>query len=277
MIYCFDTSALNELHDDVEAAAITAGRLATTEVRITALNVIETASTRDSVRRISLLQLQKRLAGNQRPLQIPNLLIRSLAIAYAGHLESGNLSIGSNEEGIWIALDSPECIDEDSRQELYNWSRTLENDFCETDQNARPHFQQLFTYEERRPRNAASLLRLYAKSSDFLFEITADAYEQTTGAKLRKEELFSFFRTVPHWPMFFLGWGYSVYSRAIQREKFGRKNAGGIDLWCAAYLPCCDVFVTSDRPQYKALRLINTFNERKTEVLPYSRWRVRFC
>jgi len=61
MIYCFDTSALNELHDEAGAAAITARQLGTTDVRITALNVIEAATTRDSLRRVSLLQLQNGL------------------------------------------------------------------------------------------------------------------------------------------------------------------------------------------------------------------------
>jgi hypothetical protein len=43
-----------------------------------------------------------------------------------------------------------------------------------------------------------------------------------------------------------------------------------LDLWFAVYLPFCDVFVTHDKDQYRALRFLNVFNSRR----PHTRiWR----
>lgn len=274
MIYCFDTSALNHLHDDTEVTNLTTGLVVTNTVWITALNVIEVGITEDADRRSSLLQLQSKLTDDRRPLQIPNRLIRERAAAYAARLDRAALSV-SEEDGVWIALSNPQHIDEVSRQELYRWKKELEDDFRQAHENARPHFQQIFDSGTGRPRTAASLLRHYSGNEDFLFELTSGIYEEVTGVKLQREELFQFFRAVPHWPFFFLGWAYAVYARAIRQKNFGRKNAGNIDLWCATYLPSCDVFVTEDVAQYRALRLINTFNRRRTEVLLYSRLRQR--
>ena len=41
-------------------------------------------------------------------------------------------------------------------------------------------------------------------------------------------------------------------------------------LWCGIYLPNCDVFVTADVRQWRALRVLNVFNRhRKTRILTY--------
>lgn len=276
MIYCFDTSALNKLHDDSEMKSLRDGIIATNTVWITALNVIEAGITKDIGRRLSLLQLQKKLSRHRRPLQIPDRLISELAIAYANRSPRGGLSIAEDQDNIWVALNDPEEIDEAARQELYHWKNDLENDFRESHTKARQDFQQLFEIGiATRPQSASSLLRHYLKSEDFLFEAMSDIYKRVTGIKLQREELFPFLRKIPNWTFFYLGWAYSIYMRSIQESNFGRKNAGNIDLWCATYLPICDVFVTDDIKQFKALRLINVFNQRKTEVLLYSRWRQR--
>ena len=108
MIYCFDTSALNRLHDDSEMKSLRDGIIATNTVWITALNVIEAGITEDIGRRLSLLQLQKKLSGHRRPLQIPNRLIRELAVAYTNRRPHGDLSIAEDQDGIWVALNDPE-------------------------------------------------------------------------------------------------------------------------------------------------------------------------
>ena len=273
MIYYFDTSALNYLHDDPEVANITAGLTATNTIWITSLNVIEAGITNNAERRISLLKLQKQLARDIRPLQLPNLLLRESAVAYATRKDRRDLSIGKNQNGIWIALNNPEKIDDAARQELYRWKKELEDTFKRTHESGRAQFQKLFESKEKRPRNAAALLRHYSLNEGFLFDVTADIYEKATGAKLKREELFSFFRSTPQWPFFFLGWAYAIYARAIQKEKYGGNNAGNVDIWCATYLPSCDIFVTADAAQFRALRLINKFNQRPCKVLRYSELR----
>ncbi|MDA8098338.1 MAG: hypothetical protein M0042_01780 [Nitrospiraceae bacterium] len=202
-------------------------------------------------------------------MQIPNLLLQESAFAFAARRSQRNLSIGKDQNGIWYALNNPELIDEAARQELYAWKKELEDNFRIAHERGRPQFQRLFASMER-PRNAAALLRHYVQNSDFLYDVTAEMYEIGTGVKLHKDDLFSFFSSAPQWPFFLLGWAYAIYARAIQPQNYGRPNAGTIDIWCATYLPSCDVFVTADVAQYKALRLINTFNQRHCRVLRYS-------
>lgn len=269
MIYCFDTSALNCLHDDPECANMTVGLTATNTVWITALNVIEAGITNETVRRISLLKLQKQLGRDIRPLQIPNLLLQECASAFAARQSRKDLSIGKDQNGIWYALSNPEQIDEAARQKLYAWKKELEDNFRTAHERGRPQFQKLFESMER-PRNVATLLRHYMQRTDFLYEVTAEIYEIGTRVKLQRDEFSSFFDSAPQWPFFFLGWAYAIYARAIQPANYGRSNAGTIDIWCATYLPSCNVFVTADAAQYKALRLINTFNQRPCRILRYS-------
>src|SRR5688500_8815222 len=87
MIYCFDTSALNHLHDDPEAATVPAGLPAANTGWITALSVNEVGITEDAERRTAVLQQQRKLTGDSRPLQIPNRLIGERAAAYAAGLD----------------------------------------------------------------------------------------------------------------------------------------------------------------------------------------------
>jgi len=275
MIYCFDTSALNYLHDDPEVANIIVGLTASNTIWITSLNVIEASITNNTERRISLLKLQKQLARDIRPLQIPSILLRESAVAYATRIDRRDLSIGKNQDGIWNVLNNPEQIDSAAQQGLYNWKKKIEDTFRQTHTRGHVHFQKLFESKEKRPQNAAALLRHYSLNEDFLFDVSADIYETVTGAKLKREELSQFFRSTPHWPFFFLGWAYAIYARAIQKEKYGDNNAGNVDIWCATYLPSCDIFVTADAEQFKALRLINTFNLRPCVVLRYSEFRTR--
>jgi hypothetical protein len=48
---------------------------------------------------------------------------------------------------------------------------------------------------------------------------------------------------------------------------------GHLDLWSATYLPICDVFVTRDKRQRRALKILNKSNPRPSTVLSYAQWR----
>jgi hypothetical protein len=97
MIDCFDTSAINRLHDDPERIAIVRGLLSTSVVRVTALNVIEVGGAVDAERRESLLRLLGRLAPGVRPLASPTALVRILAKAYADGNDRPIISLPDEE------------------------------------------------------------------------------------------------------------------------------------------------------------------------------------
>ncbi len=241
----------------------------------TALNVIEACATQDSDKRVSLIQLIKELGGYNRPLEIPNKLLQVLAIAYARRKPAATLSITKEQEGLWIALNEPEMLDEQARHEVLQWKEQLETDFTGLHRTARPHFQRLFEEGRTlRPQSVVGLIRRYCKDEKFVYEVTAPLYERATQTTLPPRELQQFFTTVPGWPLYFLGWAHAIYNRAIQESGYSpRKKPGTIDLWCAVYLPHCDRFVTHDKGQRKALRTLTVLNPRKTRILSYDTFR----
>ena len=276
-IYCFDTSAINELHDDPDRESIVKGLLATNRIYLTALNMIEACGTEDENRRSSLIAFQKRLTGNYRPLAIPNELLQTLAVAHATRDTQPIITINKQQDGIWIALNAPSEVDEQARQEVFGWKSQLEASFTETHRKAREAFQDLFENgKSPRPRTASALIRHYGRNEDFLYEVVGPLYQRSTGLELPRSSLRQFLSDVPPWLQYLLGWAHEVFRRGIRKMGYGaKKNPGAIDLWCAVYLCFCDFFVTHDHRQRRALRVLNVFNPRKTRIISFQDFRKR--
>ncbi len=83
MIYCFDTSAINQLNDDVERKALVAGLLAAHSVYATAVNCVEVLGTKTEERRKELQTLLRELARGQSPLALPFDRLKSQTMDYA--------------------------------------------------------------------------------------------------------------------------------------------------------------------------------------------------
>src|SRR5437667_9502077 len=132
MFYCFDTSAINALHDDPDRDFLVKGLLATNTFYLSALNVIEACGTKDPGRRHSLICLEKQLATDFRPLAIPNELLQVLAIAHAKRDPAPIITISQEQDGVWIALNQPSRLDEGARQEVFRWKKALEELFTNT-------------------------------------------------------------------------------------------------------------------------------------------------
>src|SRR5216683_7386036 len=114
MDLCFDTSGINRLYDDPERDAIVPALL---RVLVTGLNVAEVAATEETQRRIGLLRLQRKLIGSLRPLHVPTELLQVVTIAYAERRPTATITIGDRQQGLWWALEEPESLDEEARQE----------------------------------------------------------------------------------------------------------------------------------------------------------------
>jgi hypothetical protein len=50
---------------------------------------------------------------------------------------------------------------------------------------------------------------------------------------------------------------------------------GAADLWFAIFLPDCDVFVTHDKGQRRALRFLNVLKPRRARIMSHSELRMR--
>jgi hypothetical protein len=278
MNYCFDTSALNRLHDDLDKEAIVIDLVSTDQTLITAVNVREVVATEDASRRTSLLRLQYRLTNGFRPLRTPLELLREVTIARIQNRGSVTLSIEESSAGLWAALETPEDLTAELQQESYQWKRDLEDQFTETHRRMRRNVPKIFSPRDI-PKSFAHLLRLFRDNPSLFLPTVSAVYERITGAILDKRCLFDVFSDLPEWPLYMAGWAQGMYTRALQDQDFGpRKNAGTVDLWFAVYLAHCDFLVTDDRAQYKALRVINRIGRRRrprANVLLYDYFKKR--
>jgi hypothetical protein len=276
MIFCFDTSGINRLHDDTEGQFLLQGILVTNTARVTALNVIEAAATKDEVRRRSLVNLLRQLSAGIRPLCTPNMLLQIMAKAHARRDSRAIITVSDEEEGIWAVLDHPEKLGEDEKEEALRWKKSLEDPFKESHREARPAFQSLLeSGKGGRPRSSAELIRLFLKNDRQVVELTQKLYSDATGKQISIDEVRLFLQQTPQWVLFYCGWGHAIFVRALRKDKFGKHNAGTIDLWCAIYLPHCDVFVTDDVAQRRALRILNVFNGKRARIMSYEEMRAR--
>lgn len=277
MIYCLDTSAINRLLDDPEKEPIIKALISVGSFRITAYNVIEAAKTKCKDRRCRLIELMKRLADGKRPLDRPSTILLSYAKAHADGASAALVNADDQLEGLWVALNQSDRVDEEARQELTNWAVDLEDGFSKVVAGDRDQFQTLFQkVSSERPITIAATLRAYLNARDECRSLINDVYLSQTQNPLT-DSAYQVLVREPAWPLYFAGYAYAVHKRAIQEYKFQEKwNAGAIDLGQAVYLTMCDRFITDDRAQYRAIRLLNVLNTKhNTQVMRYDYFRDR--
>lgn len=270
MIYCFDTSAINQLCDDSERRALARGVLAAHSVYVTAVNCVEVSATKNPERRARLHQLLRELAGGQSPLALPLDLLKILTLRHAEGASrpvTGQMSYGLSVDD-FFALDG-KTEDEIARHRA-DWERTF-GVFA----TVRASFEEVFTSgAAERPASFAALIRDHYREDAFLATLVQDLYS-VTGQTLPADKITDFLELVPEWAVVLLCLAYATYTRSMRREGYGhRGKAGAVDLWSSAYLPHCDVFVTHDRDQLKAFRFGNRLNARRTRVSRYSEFRA---
>src|SRR6185369_132850 len=100
-------------------------------------------------------------------------------------------------------------------------------------------------------------------------------YERQTGYRPNHDEFETFLKRVPAWTMFWLARVYALYRRSVSQQNYGKHNAGINDLDSAIYIPFCDLFITNDARQRRALKVINAANPRRTRVRSYQAMRLR--
>lgn len=277
MIYYFDTSSLNDLLTDSECNAIEIALTSVASVRISAINIIEAIKTPDTQRRKALIKLMARLSAGKRPLDRPNTILLSYAKAHAADATRASVNTDENLEGIWIALNQPELLAEDSLAEANDWAKEQEHDFASVVATDREAIQAILSrHGKRREFSTANTLRAYIQAEAECQQLISDIYYRTTN-KLFTDTGYKALMREKAWPLYLLSHAYGIHARSVRINRFSSSsNAGGIDLTQSVYLTLCDRFITSDNAQYRALRQLNVINtKRKTQVLRYSMFRNR--
>lgn len=271
--HILDTSAWNALFDDPERDVLIEGALSRT-IFPTCIAITEVAATEDTARRMDILRLMKTLGRDNRPMASPNQLIIMACKGYAERAARITINAGSDAEGAWIALNDPTQVDEAAQRLALDFNQEREKVMRTFTGGLRGGLQSIFVAGTQRPRSMVSLIRHYSRDDDFLYEVIDPIYRRATGGALPRAELRPLLNSLYEWPMFLMGYACAIYQRAVREQGYGHKrNPGYLDLWSAAYLPICDVFVTRDERQRRALKIMNKANPRPSQILSYSQWR----
>lgn len=271
--HILDTSAWNALFDDPDRDLLIEAALSRT-IFPTCIAITEVAATEDTARRIDILRLMKTLGRDSRPMASPNQLIIMACEGYSKRAAMITLNAGSDAEGAWIALSDPTQVDEAAQRLAIHFNAERETVMRTFTENLRRGLQSIFVVGTQRPRSIGSLIRHYSRDDNFLYEVINPIYKRATGAALPRAELWPLLNSLYEWRMFLMGYACAIYQRAVQEQGYGHKrNPGHLDLWSATYLPICDVFVTRDKRQRRALKILNKANPRPSQILSYAQWR----
>lgn len=225
--------------------------------------------TQNSRRRESLLRLLKRCSNGRLPLETPNFLLRRAIIAFSEGHDSLSISIGPENQGAWDVLNTPHNVDEDYRRALSVILKDIEGEFRDIHQNNRPLMQSALQNDTNRPKSAAKFFRTQLNKEDLLYESVSQFYEDVVGTPLERKKSIDLLKALPQLSGFLLAWGHSIYRRGLLNSGYGNNNAGHVDLWFATYLAHVNCFITDDKKQYQALRMIKRIYAPDCEVLRY--------
>jgi len=272
--HILDTSAWNAFYDDPEKELLIEAAFGKT-ILPTCVAITEVAAIESNTRRIDILRLMKRLVRDHRPIATPNQLIIMACEGYSKRAPALTINGGTDAEGAWIALNKPELVDDVAQQMALKFNTEREAVFRDFNEGLRRNLQPLFKTVTERPRSMGALIRHYAKSDDFLYEVVNPIYLRATGTSLSRGELHPLLNSMYIRPMFLIGYGCAIYQRAVQQQGYShKKNPGHLDLWSAVYLPFCEVFVTEDKRQLRTLKVLNKANPRRGRIVSYAEMRA---
>lgn len=273
----FDNSPLSRLLEETPADrdAILKGLRTFALLRVTGMNVIETANIQDSAMRTEKIRLLCEITKTMEPYQTPNELLADIARAYE---TKAPLMLGDRVS--WFAIHNPQEVTDALSAESLKWHQDRENSFREQYEKLRARHQPLFASGSALlPRNCSDLLKYFIEHRETYYDILLlEIYELQTGHRPSHEELSRFLDSsnTRGWALVWLARVYAMHARSIRSSGYGWKvNAGMHDLDSAIYLPYCDWFVTGDAPQRRAFRLLNARNSRNTRIVDYAAFRSK--
>jgi len=281
MEICFDTSTINALCDDPESGKLIAKIKSAHRVLLTSINVVEVVANADEQRRHLLLHCMKSLSDGL-PLAMPNKIVRRATRAFAKGKKKLAITITQDDSPLWAVVNDPSQAGTEQQAEALQWKRSLEDSFLQSHRDARDSLRDTLSWSpQSRPRSAGMLIKSFREEGDSLYGLVKEVFRKETSQYLSRDAMWQLFKRAPEWPLFLAGWGHEIFARVLQESRYGPKGKPGtLDLWCAVYLPVCDVFVTNDNGQHRALRLLNVLSSRigdppmpKTRVLKYVAFR----
>jgi hypothetical protein len=276
--FYFDTSAINRIHEDLDADSLVAKIKTYSRIYISIFTLAELMAHPDRGERAQLLRLTKDISSGYRPLAMPNeLLKRSLEVLLSG-ANKMDASMGSEWNGVWIAFSDPSLIDGDAYFEVVNWKKQQEEWYQEMHDAGRPYIQDALLKLPAKARlsiisRPSEILRYFVNQPEYLPDLV---YEMAIrcGYKSFTRNLTNQVLQLEPWRFFLGGLAYGFYIRSVQKEDFSKKfNPGSIDTQQAIYLAGCNTFVTCDVGQHRMMRWLVPLGHQKRRIWHYDQFR----
>lgn len=280
-IYYLDTSAINRLFDSPSSKSLSQIIRERAVVYPSIFNIAELGSESDEMRRTGLIKLVKNISQKYRPLAMPaDLLKRSIEGVKVWAMDMDH-SISPEWDGVWVALNDPQSIDERAYQEILSWKKKQEEWFQNMHSRGRSAMQEAVN---NLPQNDSSafkssflgMLNFYPLDGQFVKNVVSDLVSRSgANVQIDSELVERILKHSEHWRFFLKSMAYGLYVRSVKSTHFSKKrNPGSIDTQQAVYLAACDVFVTADIQQRRMLRLLAPFGHKKRQILSYAEFEL---
>ena len=266
----FDTSAINALAADSDLDAIIRSLGYSYHVGITETVLAEVIAHPEETERRRLLKILDRLLHPGHCTMPFQWIIEHQAKAYQNDQKGYewrklNIRFFQGEQEIF----RQEIVHELS-EETRTSNRKWDKDFKALFSAARPAFQQLFEQEERPSLKAVTehLMSGAGAGGGAYLSIGAGLMERATKVLPPESDVKDFIDRCPPFKALLIALCFSQYDRCIRGENVpSLGKAGRYDMFSAAYLSYCKVFVTRDEGQWKALTAVAELMGREVEIL----------
>jgi hypothetical protein len=271
-----DSSALSRIYElsSRDRSAVLTGLRVLGHLHVTTVNVLEAAMHPDPTERAQKLRFYTDLTGAISPADPPNELLIKTARAYLAGQDT--IDLGSNEA--WALLHATDLLSDDIRDESFAWTAQRKQEFRATHETLRATYQEHFAQVPTdRAGSALDLIAYFCERIDHYYDtLLIPAFARATGVTPSHEQIHHFMQASTPWRLFWAARVHALYTRSVQPEGYGDRNAGQTDLESSIYLAFCNTFITYDRKQYTALQDLNTLNHRNTNLLWYGDLRDTF-
>lgn len=250
----FDTTGINKLEDGGSASeplmrALECGY----EVILTAMSADEIISNKSATRREAVLSRFGRLLYSTKCLWPPHEIIRLLVSAHLrkpGQFGWANVDVRARpyEDAIPRRdFDDPLCVLQ--RKEQFR----VQEQFEKMWKGLRPKLDEILKKDRaKRPTTYRQAVEIASVHGRLLCHFAAGLYERVAGKEPTDAEIKAFVDVCPPFRATCYGLVMAWYNGSL-RVLDGTPTAKRNDLMMAAYLPCCDRFVTADWAQRKEL------------------------
>lgn len=276
-LYClFDTSAINNLLRDENKEIIIDKIKKNYIVFSSSLNVAEVIANKNSNERTEILNLLSALTENKHPLDLPSQFVKKQIAAFRNGQNEFVGTIGKKSQNLLEAIKNPESITDEEVDEAKTNLENIKGEFKKLHEKPRPKFQS-FLKKSTESNNFNNFVDWYKQYVD-----EKKAFEQGgiirhycrsfLESEINAQEAKRVYDNCSALRGYFFYWIYPLYKHSIASENHGLKEgkyAGSIDLIFSVYLGSISKFVTSDNPQYEALRTINTNSAQNCQIVKY--------